>query len=176
MTRHRGPPRLNEPCACARRSTCGLVCCPEVRVCCVLTFCTAFFTTLLVLSSRDSLDAITACLSSRQYSDVPWSLMPSISSPRKRALSRPRRRSHKLVVLIVPLVGQNMVDIGGCLVGRPRRRSHKLIVLMVPLSGQNRVEMRGALKEHEEQHASGPLHVRTRTRTKCMAGSLCSND
>lgn len=68
-----------------------------------LTVCTASITTLLVLSSSDILEWITACLKSLMYSEQLWSLMPSIRVPRNKALRRPRAWSQKLAVLIVPL-------------------------------------------------------------------------
>ena len=67
------------------------------------TFCTASAMTLFVFATRDTLELMRACLLSRRYSELEWSLMPSMNENRSSALNRPRRRSYKLLVLIVPL-------------------------------------------------------------------------
>lgn len=63
--------------------------------------------TLLVLSSKDSLEATIAFLKRVMYASLSWSAMPSTMLRRTKELSRPNRRSVKLVVLMVPLLLQS---------------------------------------------------------------------
>ena len=60
-------------------------------------------TTLAAFSNNGTLELMTICSNSLTYSDVAWSLMSSMNSPRRYALRRPRRRSTRPVAAIVPL-------------------------------------------------------------------------